>query len=172
MARLVIAFPCLASGAGCRGWRYYMQPRCRGRADRASRPDEDLRAGAGGYLLKDAEPPAILGAIQAVHRGESVLSPAVATKLLASIERDRPTVGPTSVQPGSPDGSDLTERELGVLRLLARGQSNPEIAANLFVSESTVKANLTRIMAKLEVRDRVQLIIRAAQLGLVTLALD
>lgn len=131
-----------------------------------------LRAGAGGYLLKDAEPPAILGAIQAVHRGESVLSPAVATKLLASIERDRPTVGPTSVQPGSPDGSDLTERELGVLRLLARGQSNPEIAANLFVSESTVKANLTRIMAKLEVRDRVQLIIRAAQLGLVTLALD
>ena len=64
------------------------------------------------------------------------------------------------------------DRRNGVLRLLARGQSNPEIAANLFVSESTVKANLTRIMAKLEVRDRVQLIIRAAQLGLVTLALD
>lgn len=131
-----------------------------------------LRAGAGGYLLKDAEPPAILGAIHAVHRGESVLSPAVASKLLASIERDHPVVGPAQARPGDPDGSDLTDRERDVLRLLARGQSNPEIAANLHVSESTIKSNLTRIMDKLEVRDRVQVIIRAAQLGLVTLSLD
>lgn len=131
-----------------------------------------LRSGAGGYLLKDAEPSAILGAIHAVHRGESVLSPAVAAKLLASIEHDRPVVGPAEVRPGDPDGSDLTERERDVLHLLARGQSNPEIAANLHVSESTIKSNLTRIMDKLEVRDRVQVIIRAAQLGLVTLSLD
>ncbi|TFI17930.1 response regulator transcription factor, partial [Micrococcus endophyticus] len=75
-------------------------------------------------------------------------------------------------RPGDPDGSDLTDRERDVLRLLARGQSNPEIAANLHVSESTIKSNLTRIMDKLEVRDRVQVIIRAAQLGLVTLSLD
>ena len=76
------------------------------------------------------------------------------------------------MRPGDPDGSDLTERELAVLRLLARGQSNTEIAQSLHLSESTVKATFTRILDKLEVRDRVQAIIRSAQLGLVTLSLD
>lgn len=131
-----------------------------------------LRAGAAGYLLKDAEPAAILGAIWGVHRGESVLAPTVTAKLLASIEHDRPVVGPTQLKPGDPDGSDLTPREREILQLLARGRSNPEMAQALSVSESTVKANLTRIIDKLEVRDRVQVIIRAAQLGLVTLSLD
>ncbi|MDY6056085.1 response regulator transcription factor [Micrococcus sp.] len=131
-----------------------------------------LRAGAGGYLLKDAEPVAVVSAIRAVHRGESVLSPVVAQKLLASVERDRPIAGPTHCAPGDPDGSDLSEREREVLELLARGRSNPEIAAALCISESTVKTNLGRIMDKLEVRDRVQVLIRAAQLGLVTLSLD
>ncbi|MDI3329308.1 MAG: response regulator transcription factor [Micrococcus sp.] len=129
-----------------------------------------LRAGAGGYLLKDAEPETIVSAIRSVHRGESVLSPAVTRKLLSSIEDDRP-VG-NGARPGDPDGSELTPRELDVLRLLARGRSNTEIAEELHISESTVKANLTKIMDKLEVRDRVQAIIRAAQLGLVTLSLD
>lgn len=131
-----------------------------------------LRAGAAGYLLKDADPAAILGAIWGVHRGESVLSPAVTSKLLASIEHDRPVVGRAQLNPGDPDGSDLTPREREILHLLARGRSNPEMAQELSLSESTVKSNLTRIMDKLEVRDRVQVIIRAAQLGLVTLSLD
>ncbi|NUL45569.1 response regulator transcription factor [Cellulosimicrobium funkei] len=131
-----------------------------------------LRAGAAGYLLKDADPETIIGAIWSVHRGESVLSPAVTRKLLSSIEGDGAGVGRSAVSPGDPDGSDLTPRELDVLRLLARGRSNPEMAEELHLSESTVKANLTKIMDKLEVRDRVQVIIRAAQLGLVTLALD
>ena len=131
-----------------------------------------LRAGAAGYLLKDAEPTVILGAIWGVHRGESVLAPAVTAKLLASIEHDRPVVGRAQLKPGDPDGSDLTPREREILQLLARGRSNPEIAQSLSLSESTVKANLTRIMDKLEVRDRVQVIIRAAQLGLVTHSLD
>ncbi|QCU78922.1 response regulator transcription factor [Citricoccus sp. SGAir0253] len=131
-----------------------------------------LRAGAAGYLLKDAEPESIVSAIWGVHRGESVLSPAVTRKLLSSLEEDRPGVGTVPRAPGDPDGSDLTPRELDVLRLLARGRSNTEIAEELHVSESTVKSNLTRIMDKLEVRDRVQVIIRAAQLGLVTLSLD
>lgn len=131
-----------------------------------------LRAGAAGYLLKDADPETIIGAIWSVHRGESVLSPAVTRKLLSSIEGDGAAVGKAAVTEGDPDGSDLTPRELDVLRLLARGRSNPEMAEELHLSESTVKANLTKIMDKLEVRDRVQVIIRAAQLGLVTLALD
>ncbi|GAA1668129.1 DNA-binding response regulator [Citricoccus zhacaiensis] len=130
-----------------------------------------LKAGAAGYLLKDADPETIISAIWSVHRGESVLSPAVTRKLLSSIEDDRPGVGTATAAPGDPDGSDLTPRELDVLRLLARGRSNPEIAEELHISESTVKANLSRIMDKLEVRDRVQVIIRAAQLGLVTLSL-
>lgn len=131
-----------------------------------------LRAGAAGYLLKDADPETIIGAIWSVHRGESVLSPAVTRKLLSSIEGDGSGIGTTTVSEGDPDGSDLTPRELDVLRLLARGRSNPEMAEELHLSESTVKANLTKIMDKLEVRDRVQVIIRAAQLGLVTLSLD
>ena len=131
-----------------------------------------LRAGAAGYMVKDAEPASILSAIHAVHRGESVLSPTVTKKLLTAIEEDGPGVGTRPVRPGDPDGSDLTERELGVLHLLARGQSNTEIAQSLHLSESTVKATFTRILDKLEVRDRVQAIIRSAQLGLVTLSLD
>lgn len=130
-----------------------------------------LRAGAGGYLLKDAAPETIVSAIRSVHRGESVLSPAVTRKLLSSIEGDRPALS-NGARPGDPDGSELTPRELDVLRLLARGRSNTEIAEELHISESTVKANLTKILDKLEVRDRVQAIIRAAQLGLVTLSLD
>jgi DNA-binding NarL/FixJ family response regulator len=131
-----------------------------------------LRAGAAGYLVKDAEPDSILSAIHAVHRGESVLSPAVTEKLLTAIEEDRHGVETHPAGPGCPDGSDLTDRELAVLRLLARGMSNTEIAGCLHISESTVKATFTRILDKLEVRDRVQAIIRSAQLGLVTLSLD
>lgn len=130
-----------------------------------------LRAGAAGYLLKDADPETIIGAIWSVYRGESVLSPAVTRKLLSSLEDDRPAAG-NGLRAGDPDGSELTPRELDVLRLLARGRSNTEIAEELHISESTVKANLTKILDKLEVRDRVQAIIRAAQLGLVTLSLD
>ncbi|MDO5634865.1 MAG: response regulator transcription factor [Micrococcus sp.] len=130
-----------------------------------------LRAGAAGYLVKDAEPQTILEAIRTVHHGESVLSPEVTQSLLSAIEDEqRPTAA--SLQPGDPDGSELTSRELEVLRLVGRGRSNPEIAAALLLSESTVKASMTKVIEKLEVRDRVQAIIRAAQLGIVTLSLD
>lgn len=131
-----------------------------------------LRAGAAGYLVKDAEPETVLGAIHAVHRGDAVLSPAVAARLVAAVEMDRPAVDRVCPGPGDPDGSELTERERSVLGLLARGLSNAEIAQCLGCSESTVKGHVMKVVAKLEVRDRVQAVIRAAQLGLVTLSLS
>lgn len=130
-----------------------------------------LRAGAAGYLVKDADPETVVGAIHAVRRGDAVLSPAVAARLVSAVERDRPAVDRVEPRPGDPDGSDLTDRERAVLELLARGLSNGEIAVALTVTESTVKGHVMKIIDKLEVRDRIQAVIRAAQLGLVTLSL-
>ncbi len=122
-----------------------------------------LRAGAVGYLLKDATAPRLVEAVQAAARGESVLQPSVAAKVLARMSRlpdlaDEPRPQPL-VDP-------LTQRELEVLRALADGLSNREAAERLYLSEGTVKNHVTNVLAKLGVRDRTQAALRAHTLGL------
>ena len=105
---------------------------------------EAVDAGASGFLLKDASPRDVVAAIRAAHRGEAILHPSVAAKLLA--ERRRPPAA----------HADLTARELEVLRLIARGLQNKQIAAQLHLSEKTVKTHVSAILRKLDVSDRTQ----------------
>lgn len=128
-----------------------------------------LRAGAAGYLVKDAEPTEIIAAIQAVQDGSAAISASVSQDLIRAI-REAHDVKPSSSI--GPNPMALSEREQEVLQLLARGRNNPEMAAELHISEATVKAHLSRVMAKFGVRDRVQALIRAAQYGLVELHMD
>ena len=120
-----------------------------------------LGAGALGYLTKDAGRAQIAGAIRAAAAGQAVLDPAVQQKLLAA------AAGPTvpSAPDGAPDG--LTPREVDVLRLIAGGLSNREIAGRLFLSEATVKSHINRLFAKTGVRDRAQAVQYAYRNGLV-----
>jgi DNA-binding NarL/FixJ family response regulator len=122
---------------------------------------EVLRAGAVGYLLKDAPVERLVEATLAAARGESVLQPSVATKVLGELSRlsSRPAAAASPLD-------RLSERELDVLRLIARGASNKEISAALFVTEGTVKNHVTSILSKLEVGDRTQAALRARELGL------
>lgn len=122
-----------------------------------------LRAGASGYLLKDAEPDQIVTAIREVHEGGSVLSALVTHQLISSI-RQTPAPRPSCSEPGV---EPLSEREEMVVCLLGQGMSNAEIAADLNLSEATVKTHMGRIMAKWQVRDRVQVVIKAARAGLI-----
>ena len=117
-----------------------------------------LEAGARGYLLKDAPRDELFRAVRAVARGESLLQPAVATRLLDRFSR-RP----------APAQETLTERELDVLRLLARGSANKEIGAALHISESTVKTHVANIFQKLDVSDRTEAVTAALRRGLLTL---
>ncbi|MEZ4361704.1 MAG: response regulator transcription factor [Kofleriaceae bacterium] len=121
---------------------------------------EALRAGAVGYLLKDASSERLVEAIRAAARGESFLQPSVASKVVAEFSRlpARPSTALAELA--------LSDRELEVLRLIARGSSNKEIAAALFVAEGTVKNHLTNIFGKLGVSDRTQAALRARELGL------
>ena len=121
---------------------------------------ECLRAGAVGYLLKDAPIARLVEAIQAAARGESVLQPSVASKVLAELSRLAGSA------PAAGELAKLSERERDVLRLIARGASNKEIAAALFLAEGTVKNHVTSILTKLEVDDRTQAALRARELGL------
>lgn len=120
-----------------------------------------VRAGASGFLLKDVAPDDLVHAVRVVARGESMLAPALISRLLAQFAR-RP-------EPGRrPAGWDsLSERELDVVRLVARGLSNAEIGAGLYLSEATVKTYVSRILAKLDLRDRVQIAVAAYESGLV-----
>jgi DNA-binding NarL/FixJ family response regulator len=120
-----------------------------------------LRAGASGFLLKDTPPDDLVEAIRVVAAGEALLSPSITRKLLEEFTR-------TPAAPQPVDGlGELTERELEVLRELARGLSNAEIATALFVSETTVKTHISHILTKLELRDRVQAVVIAYESGLV-----
>lgn len=126
-----------------------------------------LRAGASGFLLKDAQPGDLLSAIRAVAAGDAVVAPAVTRRLLSAYSHRLPA-------PASPDPVDrdrltqLTAREHEVLLLVARGQSNAEIAERLVLSEATVKTHVGRILSKLELRDRVQIVVFAYETGLIT----
>lgn len=122
-----------------------------------------LRAGAAGFLLKDTPPAQLLQAVRVLAAGDALLAPRVTRRLVAEFAR-RPD---PAVRP-SHDLRDLTEREVQVLRYVATGMTNAEIAANLFVSEATVKTHLGRIMMKLHLSTRAQAVVVAYESGLVT----
>jgi DNA-binding NarL/FixJ family response regulator len=124
---------------------------------------EAFRAGASGFLLKDVLPADLLHAVRVVSRGESLLAPALTRRLL---EEHVARAGAQSKDRVDPFG-ELTERELEVAGAIARGLSNAEIGAQLFLSEATVKTHVTRVLAKLAVRDRVQIVVAAYECGLV-----
>lgn len=124
---------------------------------------ECLRAGAVGYLLKDAPSEKLVEAIRAAARGESFLQPSVAAKVVAEFAR----LSPQTTPPRIPLVEPLSEREHEILRLLASGASNKEIAAALFIAEGTVKNHVTNILGKLSVRDRTQAALKAKELGLI-----
>jgi DNA-binding NarL/FixJ family response regulator len=125
-----------------------------------------LRAGASGFLLKDARPGELVAAIRTVASGDAVVSPRVTRRLL---EEYAPVLPVSDAQQASryPRLSALTERERKVLAAVAQGLSNTEIAAALYVSETTVKSHVGRILAKLGLRDRVQIVVLAYESGLV-----
>jgi len=120
-----------------------------------------IRAGASGFLLKDAQRHEMTSAVRAVHRGDAALSPRVTRRLLEHL-------GPRL--PAADDGSDrtaaLTERERDVFRAIARGLTNTEIAQELYLSESTVKTHVGRVLMKLEARDRIHAVILAHRYGM------
>lgn len=117
-----------------------------------------LRAGAVGYLLKDVTSARLVEALDAASRGESVLQPSVAAKVVARVAGLPPDAPPTD--------HPLSDREVEVVRLLAAGRSNREIAGALFLAEGTVKNLVTSVLSKLQVRDRTQAAIRARDLGI------
>jgi DNA-binding NarL/FixJ family response regulator len=123
---------------------------------------EAMKAGASGFLLKDVRPEQLAEAVRVVAAGETLLAPAITRRLIEEFVRRRP---PGSGTPAEVSG--LTERELEVLKLVARGLSNAEIASALFLSEATVKTHLTHILTKLNLRDRVQAVVLAYESGLV-----
>jgi DNA-binding NarL/FixJ family response regulator len=124
---------------------------------------EAIRAGASGFLLKDVRPTQLVDAIETVAAGEALLAPSVTRRLL---DRFAQTL-PATDEPAPPSLDALTQREVEVLRLVASGLSNAELAARLFVSETTVKTHVSSILRKLDLRDRVQAVVLAYELGLV-----
>jgi DNA-binding NarL/FixJ family response regulator len=127
-----------------------------------------LWAGASGFLLKDVPPPALAAAIRAVAAGDAVVSPRITRQLLDRFSPHLPDPGARAgARGGPPVLGRLTEREREVFGEVARGGTNAEIAARLQLSEATVKTHLTRVLAKLALRDRVQIVIFAYEHGLV-----
>nr|WP_297418564.1 response regulator transcription factor [uncultured Nocardioides sp.] len=120
-----------------------------------------IKAGASAFLLKDAPPADLLSAIRSVHSGDAVVAPSTTRRLLEHFAAAQPSAPPPAL-----DG--LTDREVEVLRLVARGRSNTEIASELVVAEATVKTHVGRILAKTGTRDRVQLVVLAYESGLVS----
>ena len=127
---------------------------------------EGLRAGASGFVLKDLEPADLIQAVHVIARGEALLAPSITRRLIAefaSQKRYRPDVRPQRL-------AELTEREREVLTLIARGLNNDEIAEELVISPATAKTHVSRIMSKLEARDRAQLVVIAYESGLVSVS--
>jgi DNA-binding NarL/FixJ family response regulator len=122
-----------------------------------------LRAGASGFVLKDADPDELLDAIRVVAAGETLLAPAITGRLVAEFVRQ-----PSADRAVPRDLSELTEREREVLAAVGRGLSNTEIGAELFISPATVKTHVGRVLQKLGARDRAQLVVFAYESGLVT----
>src|SRR5262245_51287928 len=120
---------------------------------------EALRAGASGFVLKDDPPEQLLAAIRIVAGGDALLSPAVTRRVIKQFTR-APRVAPPK------ELDELTERELDVFRLIARGLSNAEIGQELYISDTTVKTHITHILQKLDLRDRVQAVVLAYETGL------
>jgi DNA-binding NarL/FixJ family response regulator len=123
---------------------------------------EALRAGASGFLLKNAPPEELVRAIRVVAGGDALLSPSVTRRVVSEFARRGPAAGPPAAGLG-----ELTSREREVFTLVARGLSNAEIADELVVSRGTVKTHVARILMKLELRDRVQAVVMAYESGLV-----
>nr|WSX50547.1 response regulator transcription factor [Streptomyces sp. NBC_00974] len=123
-----------------------------------------LKAGASGFMLKDVPPGELLAAIRSVHSGDAVVAPSTTRRLL---DRFAPMLPASSSEPRNKDVERLTEREREVMMLVAQGLSNGEIAARLVLSEATVKTHVGRILTKLHLRDRVQVVVLAYETGLV-----
>jgi DNA-binding NarL/FixJ family response regulator len=123
---------------------------------------ETLRMGASGFLLKDAPPDQLIGAVRCIAAGNALIDPSVTMRLIGRFAH---AVRPRALQPAQL--KELTARELDVLRLVARGLTNTEIAAELVVEESTVKTHVSRILLKLGLRDRVQAVVIAYESGFV-----
>ena len=124
---------------------------------------EALRAGASGFLLKDTPPEQLVAGIRAVASGDALLAPSVTRRVIEEFVR-RP---PLALRTLPPKLEELTTRELEVLKLIARGLSNAEIAGELFVSETTVKTHVAHVLMKLGLRDRVQAVVLAYESGLI-----
>ncbi len=124
---------------------------------------EALRAGASGFLLKDVTAERLFDAVRIIAAGQALLAPTVTRRLIGEFARQRPRpAGPPAAALGT-----LTPRETQVLRLVAEGQSNPEIAARLFVTDETIKSHVSRMLSKLGLRDRTQAVVAAYESGLV-----
>ncbi len=121
-----------------------------------------LKAGASGFLLKDANRGQLTGAVRAVAAGETLLAPSITRRLIEDF-----TQGPVPGKPQAASTARLSERELEVIRSVAKGLSNAEIAATLYLSEATVKSHIARILAKLNLRDRVQIAVFAYENSIV-----
>jgi DNA-binding NarL/FixJ family response regulator len=121
-----------------------------------------LKAGASGFLLKDASREQLAHAVRSVAAGETLLSPAITRRLIEDFCR-----GPAPGTQADGAAGRLSERELGVVRMVAQGLSNAEIAARLYLSEATVKSHIARTLAKLDLRDRVQIAVYAYEHGIV-----
>jgi len=124
---------------------------------------EALRAGASGFLLKDVPPEQLVAGIYTVASGDALLAPSVTRRVIEEFVR-RP---PDSMRMTPPELAELTPRELEVLKSMARGLANAEIAKELFVSDTTVKTHVARVLMKLRLRDRVQAVVFAYESGLV-----
>jgi DNA-binding NarL/FixJ family response regulator len=121
-----------------------------------------MKAGASGFMLKNAPPQRLVDAVHATAAGEAQLAPAIVERMLQEFVR-RPAPGATR----PPELDELTKRELDVLKLVARGLSNAEVAAELFLGDATVRTHVSRILLKLQLRDRTQAVVLAYESGLV-----
>jgi DNA-binding NarL/FixJ family response regulator len=128
---------------------------------------DGMKSGASGFLLKDIRPEQLAEAVRVAAAGDALLAPAITRRLIEEfVRRPPPGSGPPA------ELSQLTDRELEVLKLIARGLSNAEIASTLFLSEATIKTHITHVLAKLKLRDRVQAVVLAYESGLIQAGAD